>query len=170
MNATKLFVSLAGSTLLVSAALHAETAPGQSGRYDLKSRSNFRIDADARAPFWPIGWKKPKAASAGAATAVAETSGIKLEAGNFTVSSILLGNPPLATINGRAFEEGELLPVVYGKERLRVVVRAIRDGVVWLEHEGTQIMVPLNRPELGPKRSEQKAQAPEFTIRIAPKP
>lgn len=169
MNPTKLFASLAGVGLILSATLHAEAAQGQAGRYDLKNRSNFRIDADARAPFWPIGWKKPKVAASGATTTVAETSGIKLEAANFTVTSILLGNPPLATINGRSFEEGELLPVVYGKERLRVVVRAIRDGAVWLDHDGTQIMVPLHRAELGLKRSEQKAAVPEFTIKIAPK-
>ena len=169
MNPTNLFVSLAGSALVLSATLHAEAVQSPSGRYDLKNRSNFRIDTDARAPFWPIGWKKPKTTSAGTTTTVTETSGIKLEAGNFTLTSILLGNPPLATINGHSFEEGELLPVICGKERLRVVVRAIRDGAVWLEHDGQQIMVPLHRPELGPKRSEQKAQAQEFVIKIAPK-
>lgn len=170
MNPTKLLVALAGSAFVLSATLHAEAVKGQTARYELKNRSNFRIDSEARAPFWPIGWKKPKA---GVAASIAESVAvdaprIQLQPGHFSVTSILMGNPPLATINGRAFEEGELLPVVYGTERLRVVVRAIRDGAVWLEHEGHQIMVPIHRQELGPKRAEQKAQATEFTIKIAP--
>ena len=171
MNRTKLLAAIAGSALAITATLHAEAAKGPVARYELKNRSNFRIDADSRAPFWPIGWKKPKVAGAAGTTEIiaVEAPRIQLQAGHFSVTSILSGNPPLATINGRSFEEGELLPVMYGTERLRVVVRAIRDGAVWLEHEGHQIMVPINRPEVGPKRAEQKAQAPEFTIKIAPK-
>jgi hypothetical protein len=171
MNPTKLFVALAGSVVALSSTLHAEAAKSPVGHYELKNRSNFRIDSEARAPFWPIGWKKPKVTSGGPITTAVATEAprIQLQPGNFSVTSILLGNPPLATINGRSFEEGELLPVVYGAERLRVVVRAIRDGGVWLDYEGQQIMVPIHRPELGAKHTEHKAQAAEFTIKIAPK-
>ena len=169
MNPTKLLAGVAGCALVFSAPLHAESAPGTGTSYELKSRSKFRIDTGVRDPFWPIGWKKPKASTGGAVETIAvETPKVQLLPGHFTVTSILLGNPPLATINGRSFEEGELLPVVYGTERLRVVVRAIRDGGVWLEYEGQQIAVPIHRAELGPKHAEQKAQAPEFTIKIAP--
>ena len=59
--------------------------------------------------------------------------------------------------------------MIYGTERLRVVVRAIRDGSVWLEYAGQQIMVPIHRPELGLKRAQQTPQASEFTIKIAPR-
>lgn len=170
MNRTKLLAAVAWSALVFSTALYAETTPGAAARYELKNRSNFRIDADSRAPFWPIGWKKPKVSAGGVVEAVAvEAPRVELLPGHFTVTSILSGNPPLAMINGRSFEEGELLPVVFGNERLRVVVRAIREGVVVLEHEGHQIVVPIHRAELAPKQAERKAQAAEFTIKIAPK-
>ena len=168
---TLLLIILAGNAVTYSVPVHAEAAVAGPGRYELKNRSSFRIDADTRAPFWPIGWKKPKAVASvqGAGDVNSETPKIQLQPNQFNVTSIVLGNPALATINGRTFEEGEFLPVVYGTERLRVAVRAIRDGGVWLEHEGQQIMVPIRRQELGHRQAEQKAQPSEFTIKIEPK-
>ena len=166
-----LLITLAGGAAAYSLPLHAEATAAGSGRYELKNRSSFRIDADARVPFWPIGWKKPKSVAShqGTGTAVIEIPKIQLQPGHFNVTSILLGNPALATINGRTFEEGEFLPVIWGTERLRVAVRAIRDGGVWLEYQGQQIMVPIHRPELGKRQAEQKAQPGEFAIKIDPK-
>jgi len=166
MNRTTLLTSIVGGILVLSAALHAETGKAPGGAYELKNRSAFRIDADARAPFWAIGWKRPKGTVE--EVVAADAPKVRLQPSHFTVTSILGGNPPLAMINGHSFEEGEVLPVVSGTERLRVVVRAIRDGEVVLEYEGQQIVVPIHRPELGVRRAAQKAQAPEFTIRITP--
>jgi hypothetical protein len=165
MNLTKLILAVAGSALVLSPTLHAG-APG----YELKNRSAFRGDAEMRVPFWPIGYKKPNAAaSRGGEVAEAAPVRVQLQASQFKLTSILLGNLPLATINGRSFAEGELLPVVYGGERLRVAVRAIRDGGVWLDHEGAVLFVPLNRGEIGQKRSETTARPAEFTIDVSPK-
>ena len=153
------------------AAAHAESATdGKAGAgYELKNRSVFRSDADARIPFWPIGWERPKAKTGGeSGKPVVEAPAIQLQASQFTVSSILLGNPALATINGRSFEEGEVLPVIYGEQRLRVIVRSIRDGGVWLAYEGQLTFVPMRRPELGSRPAQQKATPVEFSIRIAP--
>lgn len=163
-QAAFIFSIAAVSAFLSSTAqAEADTAKG----YELKNRSSFKVDSDARIPFWPIGFVRPAIKADGTvATPVLATPKIQLEPGNFSVTSILSGNPALATINGRSFEEGELLPVVYGTERLRVVVRAIRDGGVTLDYEGHQIFVPMKRPELGSKRSEQKVDAVEFTIKI----
>lgn len=166
-----LIIAIAGSIAAHSGPLCAENTASGPGRYELKNRSNFRIDADARAPFWPIGWKKakPVTSSQGAGAATSHAPKVELQPGHFNVTSILLGNPALATINGRTFEEGEILPVVWGAERLRVVVRAIRDGGVFLEYEGQQVMVPIHRVELGRRQAERKAQPAEFTIKIDPK-
>jgi len=162
MNPLSLFVTIAGCSAMLSTAVRAEG-------YQLKNHSLFRADADARIPFWPIGWQKPNAkGGAGAASVEADTAKVQLQPHHFNISGILLGNPALVTINGRSFAEGELLPVISGSQRLRVVVRSIRDGGVWLDHEGQQTFVPLRRPELGNKPSQQKAEPVEFAIKIAP--
>ena len=165
MKPSTFLTAVAGISLIVCAGARAESdSPKEKAApYELKNRSSFGIDRGARAPFWPIGWVRPKN---GEVVKRAEANtGVQLQPGYFNVTSILLGNPALATINGRAFEEGEVLPVVSGTQRLRVVVRAIRDGGVWLEHETQQIFVPMRRPDVGVKQAERKA-APEFRITI----
>ena len=166
MKSAPQFLILAGALLAFSATAWAEAEKAKG--YELKNRSSFHIEGDARIPFWPIGFQRPKIKSDGTLAPVVKASKIQLEPEHFSVTSILLGNPALATINGRSFEEGELLPVIYGTERLRVVVRAIRDGGVTLEYEGQHILVPMRRPELGQKHSQQKAEAVEFLIKIGP--
>ena len=165
-SATFILSIAAGAALVLSTAALAGSDKAKG--YELKNRSSFHSDMDARIPFWPIGWKRPLIKADGTTDAPVAAPKIQLEPGNFSVTSVLLGNPALATINGRSFEEGEVLPVVYGSERLRVVVRAIRDGGVTLDYEGNQLFVPMRRPELGAKQSQQKAERPEFTIKIGP--
>ncbi len=167
MNSVTSSLIVAGAFLAISAAGRADSE--KAAGYELKNRSAFRASDDARIPFWPIGFQRPKIKSDGTAAArVVVASKIHLEPEYFSVTSILLGNPALATINGRSFEEGEILPVIFGTERLRVVVRAIRDGGVNLEYDGQQVVVPLKRPELGAKRAQQKAEPSEFLIKVGP--
>jgi len=143
----------------------AQDDPGRSKGYELKNRSAFLIQDEARIPFWPIGFTRPPKNGAAAVQVAAK---IKLDPSPFNVTSVLLGNPALVMINGRSFAEGELLPVVYGTERLRVVVRAIRDGGVTLDYEGQPIFVPIHRPELAPKAAQQQQQQPAFSIQVGP--
>jgi hypothetical protein len=138
--------------------------------YELKNRSVFHADMDARIPFWPIGWKRPGQKADGVTEAPVTTSKVQLEPGHFSVSSVLLGHPALAMINGRSFGEGEVLPVIYGNERLKVIVRSIRDGGVTLEHEGKLIFVPLKRPELTSKAAQPSPEQTEFAIKIGQPP
>jgi len=166
MKPAPLLLTIAGAALALSAHLRAESERPKG--YELKNRSVFNADSEARIPFWPIGFQRPKIKAVGNSAPVVAASKIQLDPGYFSVTSILLGNPALATVNGRSFEEGELLPVVYGTERLRVVLRAIRDGGVTLDYEGQQVFVPMKRPELGQKHVQQKADAVEFTIKIGP--
>ena len=167
MKTAPLFLTIAGAALVLSAPARAETEKAKA--YDLKNRSSFQTEDDARIPFWPIGFVRPKIKGDGTTAApVAVTHKIQLEPGNFSVTSILLGDPALATINGRSFGEGELLPVMYGTERLRIVVRAIRDGGITLDYEGELIQVPMKRPELGQKRSQEKTGPTEFLIKLGP--
>src|SRR5690349_5685037 len=69
------------------------------GDYQVKVPSTFALSEDARRPFWPIGWVKPNAApDQPHAAPVARTV---LAPEDFAVTSVLLGNPSLAVINGR---------------------------------------------------------------------
>ena len=140
--------------------------------YELKNRSSFSLNHEARAPFWPIGWVKSKS---GATNQPRVTSGgvlvakkkFDIQPQHFSVTSVLLGHPALATINGRSFAEGEVLPVIAGNERLHVVLKAVRDGGVWLENGATQIYVPIRRYEVEATRpAEQQPLSSEFSIQI----
>ena len=165
MKSAHLLLTVACTALAVACTAHAESE--KSGGYELKNRSSFNVSADARIPFWPIGFTRPASRPDGAASEMRKTAaGIQIDPSNFSVTSVLLGHPALATINGRSFEEGEVLPVVHGGERLRVVLRAIRDGGITLQYESQQIFVPLKRPELGTRQAQQKSEPAEFTIKI----
>ena len=162
MKSTPLFLTIAAIVLSV----RAQAEPEKAKHYELKNRSTFQATEDARIPFWPIGFHRPGKSGGTVAAPVLPPPKIQLEPGHFSVTSILLGNPALATINGRSFGEGETLPVIFGTERLRVVVRGIRDGGVLLDYNGQQILVPMKRPEIGGKQSQSQAKPSEFVIQI----
>ncbi len=150
----------------VALSVHAQAEPEKTKGYELKNRSAFHAPEDGRIPFWPIGFQRqPKGALA---APIASAAKIRIEPSHFNLTSVLLGHPALATINGRAFAEGEILPVVFGSERLKVVLKSVQDGGVTLEHAGQQIFVPMKRHELAPRQSQQPSQPVEFAIRIGP--
>ncbi len=152
-----------------SAALAAEDqVSAKTPPYQLKSHSDFKLDAETRTPFWPIGWVRPGAA-APAMNAPAMPD-FQLEARYFRVTSILLGNPALATINGRAFAEGESLPVMRGTEHLKVIVRAIRDGGVTLDFNQQRLFVPMLQQTVQKTAKEKPTEVKDFTIQIQEKP
>ena len=146
-----------------SVACGAET--GKVASYELKNRSTFGIKPGTRAPFWPIGWSKDQKTVVVASAPIQKV--FLIQPNHFKITSILLSNPPLATINGRAFGEGEYLPVEAGGQPVRVVVKAIRDGGVWLDQSGHQIFVPMQREKLTPRGPTEEKQINDgFTIKI----
>ena len=162
MKITPLFLTVAA----VAVSVFAQAEPDKAKGYELKNRSAFHAAEDARIPFWPIGFQRnARGVVQAPATKVAK---IRIDPTQFNVSSLLLGNPALATINGHAFAEGEVLPVLYGSERLRVVLKSVRDGGVTLEYDGQQIFVGMKRTELARKQAQQQAQQSEFVIPIGP--
>ena len=147
-----------------SVAVGAET--GKVASYELKNRSTFGIKPGTRPPFWPIGWSKDQKPVVVAGAPV-QAKVFLIQPSHFRITSILLSNPPLATINGRAFGEGEFLPVEAGGQPVRVVVKAIRDGGVWLDQSGHQIFVPMQREKLVPRGPAEEKQINDgFTIKI----
>ncbi len=142
--------------------------------YELKHRSSFAVDKEARAPFWPIGWQRRKDGGAEpvvhVSKAVVSEPAFRISGDSFNVTSVLLGNPSLATINGRSFEEGEYLPVIAEGKRLKVQVRAIREQGVWIQHESDQpVLVPMRRTELRPKAPATQDAQKEWTIQLTRK-
>ena len=139
----------------------AETAKPALPRYELKNKSSFALVPGTRPPFWPIGWVKRKSG----APVELPNSGARLafDAKNFHVTSILLGPPALAVVNGRAYEEGQFLrtPRSAGAPKSaasapRVRVYRITDGQVWLQLEDQVINVALKRPELSERKIEEE--------------
>jgi hypothetical protein len=172
----KSFCLLSTAILLTSLA-HAQQ-PVKPEPYSLKNRSSFSLSLDGRVPFWPIGWQRPKEGEpvrpVQAAQVASVVPKVQLSAESFNVTSVLLGNPSLATINGRSFEEGEYLPVRSGDQRLKVQVRAIREQGVWVQLDNNQpILIPIRRNELRPRLAPQQGPA-EWSIQLnapaAPKP
>ena len=112
----------------------------QSTAIAVKNKSSFNIDAGARSPFWPIGFK-PKAKIGGTGDAQGE-----VPPGAFLVTSITLGNPNhFAIINGKTMSEGQQFGLQVGTQVYQVVVKRIEDGRVILSRGDEEILVPLRR-------------------------
>ena len=156
-------------SVLCNPAARAEDAAADAKppAYTLKNKSAFTAPTDdQRAPFWPIGWVKRRAvpvAAAGPVRAV-EAPKVALDAKNFKVTSILVGSPSLAIINGRTYSEGEFLRVPRtaaatvgspGVPGPRVRVYRINDGSVALQNQEQILTVMLQRPELAQRKGEE---------------
>jgi hypothetical protein len=171
------FILALAATLLPLSAVHATEADAtkdEPAPYKLKRRSSFTPPtADARAPFWPIGWvpKKTMIAATPAAQAAAPTPLLDEKA--FRVTSILLGAgtaPSLAVINGRAYGEGEFLktpgsPAANGKQGApavaRIRVQRIGDGSVVLQCANQTITISMQRQELALRKVQEEQLIPE---------
>ena len=141
-------------TGMLSASLHAEDG-AKPQAYALKNKSTFAADDNCRPPFWPIGWvKRVKGGTAVAQVPTAKAPAI--DASQFKVTSILLGSPALAVVNGRAYGEGEYLKQARGSaaNAPRIRVQQIADGQVVLQYQEQSITVAFQRPEIA-KRGEQ---------------
>ncbi|MEA3208850.1 MAG: hypothetical protein QOE70_1907 [Chthoniobacter sp.] len=138
--------------------------------YALKSKSAFTLPHwDQRAPFWPIGWtKRQVGVVATPVVPVAPLPKIEIDEKSFKLTSVLLGNPALAILNGRTYSEGEFLrtprsaggaatvstsPLPPG---VRIRVYRINDGSVVLQFQNQLLTIPLQRPELAQKRAEDE--------------
>lgn len=129
-------------------------APEAHAKYQLKNRSTFAAAESERPPFWPIGWVKRAAGVTQAPVAMVPR--VAIEEKNFVVSSILLGNPALAVINGRSYSEGEFVRMPKDGPKVRVRVGRIGDGAVQLQAEDQMILAKLRREELSPRKFEEE--------------
>ena len=140
VRAAALPVLLAGTVLaagLSEASAQTTTAPAKSSgkEYVLTKTSAFNPPAaDARNPFWPIGWVPGPAVAAAVATPVYT---VKPE--DFVLTTTSVDYPPLAIINGRSYAVGDPVPAAGGADTVKV--KTIQDGVVLLDHHGRELRV-----------------------------
>lgn len=163
MNAPHLFaavIAALAAPALVAGETAAPDAKPAVAKYELKSRSTCNLPPGTRSPFWPIGW----AHRDGPRVEAPLGPKFVLDEKNFAVTSILMGPPAIAVINGRAYEEGQFLKVkvaapaigAAGAPAPKVRVQRITDGQVWLAFDSEIIGVALKRPELNGRKAEQE--------------
>lgn len=179
MKPTPFILALAASLLPLppTHAADADAGKDDPAPYKLKRRSSFTPpSADARAPFWPIGWVPKKTMIAAVTPTQVAAPAPLLDEKSFRVSSILLGTgtvPSLAVINGRAYGEGEFLkgpraavaPAVAGKPGApaapRIRVQRITDGSVVLQCAEQAITISMQRQELALRKVQEEQLIPE---------
>ena len=164
-------------TLLLAGHIARAEPTAKAEDYELKRRSVVSLDKEMRAPFWPIGWQRPKDAPTqpqlggkNVKPVAVDALKLQLNSESFSVSSILLGNPSIVVINGRSFEEGQFLPVISDDQRIKVQVRAIREQGVWLQlDKQPPILVPMRRLTIQPKSTPQAGQHQDWAIKLTPR-
>jgi len=137
----------------------ASTKPaGDAAMITLKNKSSFQVDAAARNPFWPIGWK-PTARVAGGAGGGSDQG--EVPPGAFLVTSITLdGATHFAIINGKTMGEGQQFGLQVGTQVYQVVVKRIEDGRVIIGRHDEEIAVPLRRKEAPEHPPEGATRSP----------
>jgi len=155
------------AVLLLPVVAWAEEAAPKPAGYQLKKRSSFSVAEDTRAPFWPIGWNRRAQEAAAAIAAKPVVVKATIDPANFKITSILLGSPSLAVINGRAYGEGEFIKTPRPAEGApadpaatpRIRVQQISDSAVVLQSGAQQVTVKFNRQGLA-----LKSRTPEVLL------
>jgi hypothetical protein len=124
-----------------SATVVTGTGAAPANPFEPKAQSIFSGGKNDHNPFWPIGWVKMDDA------AVDNAAPLVPHVEDFTVTSILLNEPPIAVINGKEMAEGEVgaLPISSGE--VTVQLMAVQDGRVILRWENQNLVIPLHRQE-----------------------
>jgi hypothetical protein len=157
--------TLAGAAIPGAPAAPEAAAPSSMAGYQLKNRSSYHLPESTRPPFWPIGWVKRPVG--GVITQEAPAPTITLDPEQFNVTSILLGAPSLAVINGRAYSAGEYIRPAKPKDKaapaagalppgVKVRIARIVDGIVSIEVNGQVTDLTLRRPQLSNHRPEDE--------------
>jgi hypothetical protein len=158
---TRALALILGAAALVPA--YGDTAATETAGYHLKNKSAFSSPESSRPPFWPVGWAK-QAANAPVATPEAPVAAGPLEPDQFSVTSILLGAPSYAIINGKSYAVGEYLRPSRNRDAknaaaipagARIRVQRITDGQVTLVASSQVLSVPLRRPSLTEHKADE---------------
>jgi hypothetical protein len=109
---------------------------------ELKTKSAFALEATARNPFWPIGWKPAAKISDNSG----DHGGIDLAPTAFLVSSITIeNNTKFAIVNGKIMQEGQQFGLQLGNQTYQVTLKRIEDGRIVIGRRDQEIVIPLRR-------------------------
>jgi hypothetical protein len=155
---TKIWI-LAGCSVVGCGEGYAAPDPGGSvPAYELRRRSVCELPDGFRSPFLPPGWKRPVEPGGAAGPVVIASFSEK----DFQLTSVLLGSPSLAVINGRSYSEGEYVKMPAAQRGLgRVQVVRIGDGSAVLQAGGRQLTIRQRRSDLPAGRPELEVLNPD---------
>jgi hypothetical protein len=109
---------------------------------ELKTKSVFAMEVNARNPFWPIGWRP----TAKIADSQAEHAGGDISPSAFSVSSITIeNNTRFAIVNGKIMQEGQQFGLQLGNQTYQITLKRIEDGRIVIGRRDQEIVVPLRR-------------------------
>jgi hypothetical protein len=121
-------------------ALNKLVAEDRPAPVELKNKSSFHVDSNARNPFWPIGFKPA------APTARGTSSGLDIPVNALLLTSVTLDQGThFAILNGKTIQEGQQFTMQIGTQSYAVKVKWIQDGQVILSYQDREIVVPLRR-------------------------
>jgi hypothetical protein len=112
---------------------------------ELKNKSSFAVRPGTRNPFLPIGWKGGPLIT----QALAPRQNTPADA--FRLSTIIVGSPSVAVINGKIYSEGQIIKMPKTDSRMMQVaprVYRILDGAVQIQVGEQLLTVPLSRGKL----------------------
>jgi hypothetical protein len=113
-------------------------APATPRETKITNRSFFDPEGPTtRNPFLPIGYVRP-------VQEAPREMVLDVRPEMFSITAILLGDPPLAIINGKDRGVGDRIPLNASGTEF-VLVRRISDGEVVMEYRGRAIVVPAGR-------------------------
>jgi hypothetical protein len=131
-------LALISVSILIAISVRA----AEPAKIEVKNKSSFKMDANSRNPFWPIGWKPALKLSSGGG---ADQAG-DIPASAFTLTSVTLDRAAhFAIINGKIMQEGQQFALVLGSQTYQIVLKRIEDGRVVLGRQDEEIVVPLRR-------------------------
>jgi hypothetical protein len=120
----------------------AATPASTASIYTPRHKSVFAATGGEHNPFWPIGWTKAESLSTGDTEAP-----VTPQSNDFTVTTIMMNEPPIAVINGQDMAEGEVASLPVGGRNVMVQLMAVHDGWVILRWQNQNLTVPLHRDE-----------------------
>lgn len=136
LNGTKPFA--VGAVLLLALAV-APAYAQDADRIKPDPPSAFVSKLGGRNPFWPVGWRPKNKASQPAKPTRPVITDISPEVAS--ISSILLGNPPIAVVNGGEYVPGDEIPLVVNGSSIKVRLLAVGDGFIRLRYDGRDYIV-----------------------------
>ncbi len=125
--------------LLMTGGLAGVVLAQDADRIKPSTPSTFDSTLGGRNPFWPVGWRPKEKNPQVVQVERPAITNIPPEAAS--ISSTLLGNPPIAVINGGEYVPGDLVPLVVNGVSIKARLMAVGDGFVRLRFEGRDYIV-----------------------------